>query len=185
MNFNKSQCLSLLKKRKNLWKEGKSLRNFNKFESDKLLEYLTLIEDQVFWQSRKNYYETLDSFINKKISLDEFFKQFYNLWGSNLKLSRTLINNLEKEAYSQVTKSNEIGIELDSKSKGFTAIISSFHSWVELCNPEITLEINLERPDLIGYGISEELLRSPVAEDCLSKLKKYLNEKVTKSESDN
>jgi hypothetical protein len=40
-------------------------------------------------------------------------------------------------------------------------------------NPDITLEMDLKQPELIGYGISEEFLRFTIEEDFLPQLEKY------------
>lgn len=55
MKFDKDKCLKLLKERKNLQKKGKSLRDYDKAKHDELISYLSLIEDQIFWESRKEY----------------------------------------------------------------------------------------------------------------------------------
>lgn len=49
MKFDKDKCLKLLKERKSLQKEGKSLEDY---KDDELVSYLSLIEDQIFWESR-------------------------------------------------------------------------------------------------------------------------------------
>lgn len=96
MKFDKDKCLKLLKERKSLEKEGKLLRDYDKAKNDELISYLNLIEDQIFWESRKEYIQTLDLFVSKKITLEQFFKQFCGLRGSNLKSARMWKNNLEE-----------------------------------------------------------------------------------------
>lgn len=86
MKFDKNKCLKLLKKRKSLQKERKSLRDYDKAKNDGLISYLSLLEDQIFWESRKEYIQILNLFVSKKIILDHFFKQFCGLRGSNLKI---------------------------------------------------------------------------------------------------
>lgn len=51
MEFDKHKCLKLLKERKNLKKEGKLLRNYDKAKNNKLISYLILLEDRIFWKS--------------------------------------------------------------------------------------------------------------------------------------
>ena len=53
MKFDKDKCLQLLKKRKSLQKEGKLLEDYDKAKNDELISYLILLEDQIFWESRK------------------------------------------------------------------------------------------------------------------------------------
>jgi len=76
MKFDKHKCLKLLKEKKSLKKEGKLLRDYDKTKNDELISYLSLLEDQIFWESRKEYIQILDLFVRKKISLDQLFKQF-------------------------------------------------------------------------------------------------------------
>jgi hypothetical protein len=105
-------------------------------------------------------------FIRKKISLDEFFNQFSDLRGSNLKVSRMWKENLEEET----CESNKIDFQLNPESVRFTEIISTLDSWTDLCDPDITLDIYLKHPELIGYAISEEFLRFIIEEDFLPQL---------------
>ena len=83
---------------------------------------------------------------------------------------------LEEEAFVVFPKSTEINIQLNPESGGFIKIISNLHSWTNLCDPDITLEMNLKQPELIGYGISEEFLRFTIEEDFLPQLEKYCKE---------
>jgi hypothetical protein len=83
------------------------------------------------------------------------------------------IENLEAEACEILTQSNEIDVQLNPESLGFTKIISYLHSLVDTCDPDVTLEMNLNHPDLIGYGISEEYLRLRIEEYFLPQLEKY------------
>ena len=48
MKFDKNKCLKLLKERKNFQKEGKLLQDYDKAKNDKLISYLSLVEDQIF-----------------------------------------------------------------------------------------------------------------------------------------
>lgn len=59
--------------------------------------------------------------------------------------------NLEEEA--------KINIQFNSKSGGFTKIISYLHLLVNTYDPDVTLEMNLKQPKLLWYGISKEYLR--------------------------
>ena len=51
MSFNKKKCLELMKESKKLRQEGKFLRDS---KSEELTRYLILLDDQIFWESRKN-----------------------------------------------------------------------------------------------------------------------------------
>jgi len=173
MKFDKHKCLKLLKERKSLKKEGKLLQDYDKTKYDELISYLSLLEDQIFWESRKEYIQILDLFVSKKITLDQFFEQFCGLRGSNLKSARMWKKKSEEEAFVVFTKSNEIDIQFTPKSCGFTEIISYLHSLVDACDPDVTLEMNLKQPELLWYGISEEYLRLRIEKYFLPQLKKY------------
>ena len=54
--------------------------------------------------------------------------------------------------------------------------MSHLHSLVAICEPDITLEMNLKHPELIGYGISEEFLRLRIEKYFLPQLEKYCKE---------
>ena len=149
MKFDKDKCLKLLKERKSLQKEGKLLEDYDKAKNDELISYLSLIEDQIFWESQKKYIEILDLFVSKKITLDHFFKQFCGLRGSNLRSARMWKEKLEEEALVVFPKSNEINSQVNPKSCGFTNIISYLHSLVDICDPDVTFEMNLKQQELI------------------------------------
>jgi len=73
ITFEKDTCLKLLKERKNLQKEGKLLRDYDKAKNGELISYLILVEDEIFWESGKEYLQILDLFVSKNITLDQFF----------------------------------------------------------------------------------------------------------------
>jgi len=175
MKFDKDKFLKLLKKRKSLQKEGKLLQDYDKAKNDELTSYFILIERQIFWESRKEYTQILDLFVSKKISLDHFFKQFCTLLHSNLKSSRMWKNNFEEEACGIGTQLNKIDFQLNPESVELSRIISTLQAYVDLYDPDITLEMNLKEPELIGYGISEEFLRLRIKEYFLPQLEKYCN----------
>ena len=162
-----------MKKRKSLQKEGKFLWDSDKAKSKKLTRYLSLLDDQIFWESRKKYYQILYLFLRKNISLDEFINQFCGLRGSNLRSARMWKEKLEEEAFVVFPKSTEINIQVNPKSCGFTKIISYLHSLVDACDPDVTLEMNLKQPELLWYGISEEYLRLRIEKYFLPQLEKY------------
>ena len=162
-----------MKERKSLQKEGKLFRDYDKTKNNELIRYLTLIEDEIFWESRKEYIQILELFVSKKISLDQFFKQFSSLQGSNFQSAKRWEKKLEEEALAVFPKLNEINSQVNPKSCGFTKIISYLDSLVDVCDPDVTLEMNLEQPDLLLYGISEEYLRLLMKDDVLPQLEKY------------
>ena len=81
--------------------------------------------------------------------------------------------NLEEEACGILTQSNEIDFQLNPESLNFTKIINELDAWVDLCDPDITLEMDLNDPESISYGISEEFFRYLIHRDFIPRLKKY------------
>lgn len=80
---------------------------------------------------------------------------------------------LEEEAFVVFPKSTEINIQVNPKSCGFTKIISYLHSLIDVCDPDVTLEMNLKQPELLWYEISEEYLRLRIEKYFLPQLEKY------------
>ena len=173
MKFDKYKCLKLLKERKSLLKKGKLLSDYDKVKNDELISYLIMVEDQIFWESRKEYIQILDLFVSKKITPDDFFTQFCRLRGSNLRSARMWKKKLEEESFVVFPKSTEINIQVNPKSCGFTDIISYLHSLIDVCDPDVTLEINLKQPELLWYGLSEEYLILRIEKYFLPQLEKY------------
>lgn len=172
MKFDKNRCVELLKEIRSLQKEGKWFIDYDKAKNDELNNYLTLIENKVFWENGKKYIQLLDLFVTKRMTLDQFSTKFCYLWSSNLNSSDIWIEKLEEE---DSLKSTEINIQINPKSYGFSEIISDLHSLIDLYNPDVTLEMNLKEPELLGYGISEEYLRLTIEEDFLPQLKAFFH----------
>ena len=159
MDFNLKRCSELIKKSNALLAEGKFLWDHNKLENEELVKYLMLLSDDIFWHSRKQYLQTIELFLSKNITVDEFLKQFHQLHGLNNQTFEIRERNLE----------NEKNLQLEPKSSGFTSIISSLATTIELFDPGIEEDDG----ELIGYGISEELLRFSIKENFLPKIREY------------
>ena len=81
---------------------------------------------------------------------------------------------LGEEAFGVFPKSTEINIhQVNPKSCGFTEIISYLHSLIDVCNTNVTLEMNLKQPKLFWYEISEEYLRLKIEKYFLPQLETY------------
>ena len=157
MEFNKKKCVELMVESKKLLQQGKSLHDYDPAKNTKLAEYLTLLYDDVFWASRHQYLQILESFTNRSIDINESIQKFYDLRCSNMKASETRVKNLE----------NEIDFQLNPEAYGFTDIISSIDMTIDLFDSDITLEMDLEDPELTVYGMSEESLRLDIKENFL------------------
>jgi hypothetical protein len=161
--FNKQRFLELIAESEKLRQEGKSLRDYDKAKDNELTHYYIVLETYIFWQSRSEYLEILQTFINESIDIDQFIKKFDNLRWSNREASQMLSENFK----------NEIDFQLNPESRGFTKIINAIDSAIETLNPDVTLDMNLESPDLIGYGISEEFLKIIIKNNFLPRIRKY------------
>lgn len=163
MDFNKQKCLELMLESKKLRQQGKSLLNYDKAKNDELIQYLTLLYDDIFWKSRYKYLQIIESFISRSIEIDELIQELNNLIGSNMTASKMREENLE----------NEIDFQLNPESHGFTDLISSLGTTINLFDPDITLEMNLKDPELMGYGISEEFLKINLKNNFLPRICEY------------
>lgn len=163
MDFNKKKCIELMVESNKLLQQGKSLRDYDKAKNKELTQYLTLLYDDIFWKSRYKYLQILESFISRSIDIDELIQKFNDLEGSNMKASKMLEENLK----------NNIDFQLNPESRGFTKIISSLDTTIDLFDPDITLDMNLKYPELIGYGISEEFLKLDLKDNFLPRIYEY------------
>lgn len=156
-----------IKKYRTLVKDKKMLGNLN---NAKLKIYNYLLDDYFLWQNKENFYQLIQLFLNKEITIDEFLSKFRVLNVSSLRKSRILKKNFQKDVQTNL---NEIEIEINPNSKGFEKIISYLDDILNLYDPNITLEMNLENPELICYGISEEFLRDLLKDKFLKEIKTY------------
>lgn len=53
MEFNLKRCVELIKKSNALFAEGRFFGYDNELEYSELVEYLTLLSDDIFWRTRK------------------------------------------------------------------------------------------------------------------------------------
>ena len=84
-------------------------------------------------------------------------------------------SKLTQQDLDSHSESTEINFQLNDKSIGFITLISDLTDLLEKYNPDATLEMNLEYPELINYGMSEEYLRVILEEEFLPKLQNYCN----------
>jgi len=176
MDFSKKKYLELMKESNKLRQETKFLWDYDKAKYDELSQYLTLLNDDIVWQSRKEYLQILELFISRSITVEEFIQQYGQLRRSNFEALKRRQKNLEAEAFAVLPKASEIGFQLNPQSSGFTEILSSIDSDIDLFDPDITLDMNLKHPELIGYGISEEFLRLDLKDNFLPRIGEYCKE---------
>ena len=159
-----------IKKYRTLLKNKKMLGSLNNAKLEIYNYLLYLLDDYFLWQNKENFYQLIQLFLNKKITIDEFLSKFRVLNVSSLRKSQIFQKNFQKDAQTNL---NEIEIEINPNSKGFEKIISYLNDILSLYEPNITLEMNLENPELIGYGMSEELIRDLLKDKFLSEINTY------------
>ena len=113
MNFNKKKCLKLIKKSKELCQEGKFLWDYDKAKNKELTGYRSLLDDQIFWQSRGEFFKILELFVDKRINVEGFIQQYVQLRRSNRNASKMWKENLEAEAFAVLPKASEKGFQLN------------------------------------------------------------------------
>ena len=62
---------------------------------------------------------------------------------------------------------------VNPKSKGFTDIICDIYFTLDLYDSDVTFEMSLENPDLLGYAISEEFFRLSIGGNFIPKIIEY------------
>lgn len=120
-----------MKESDQLLQEGKFLCDSEKDKYKELSQYLILLSDDLFWQSRNKYFQILESFISRSIDVEELIKQFGQLRKENMKVYDMQKENLEAEACGILPKASEIDFQLNPQSGGFKKVISSLTSVVE------------------------------------------------------
>lgn len=163
MDFDRKRCLDLMAESNKLLQEGKCLYELDKVKSQKLSQYITLLCDEIFWKSRDQYLQIIESFLSGNIDIDTFINKFDDLQWSNIHASEKLQKNLE----------NEVDFQPNLKSRGFRKIIAFVDESIELFDPEVTLDMNLKNPDLLVYGISEEFLKLDLKNTYLPIIRQY------------
>ena len=157
-------------------KEYQSLLHDKKLLSDiektKLETYHYLLDDHFLWQNKENFCELIQLFLNKTISITEFSSKFKTLKYTSLTQSHVLQKKIKTEAQTQL---NKLEIEINPICQDFEELISFLDDTLNLYDPDISFEMNLENPDLIGYGISEEFFRNVLKDNFLTKINEYGN----------
>ncbi len=113
-----------------------------KFDKNK---FLKLLKEEKILQNKGKLLEDCDKMKYNQLLI-------YRLRSSSLSSAIRLSKRLEEEIF--LLKSNEIDIQVNPKSSGFPKIISSLYSLGDICDPDVTLEMNFKQPELIFYGIS-------------------------------
>jgi hypothetical protein len=176
MDFNKKKCLKLIKESTTLLKRGEYLWNLDQTKNDQLNAYIIILSDNVFWKSKNDYFQILKLLSEQKITVNEFINQYAIIRSSNLNSLEIIKKNLETEAFDDLNEINELEIELNPKSFGFTNVLYYIDNYIDLVDSNISFDVNIKNPELMGYGISEELFRIEMKDNFLPIIFEYCKE---------
>lgn len=144
MEYNKTKYLKLFQYKNRLKKEGKSLSKENFEEYLNLLTYEVLILDHLRWEQRNRYFSLMKNFIDKKIDVDEYISQLFELKDETQKVTEELEADFEKLK----------DFEPNPFSKRFSKFPAELSSDCEVFEPDSVLREDFE--------ISKEELRNCV-----------------------
>lgn len=173
MKFDKNRCLELLKKQKNLEKENKLLIDCNKIEYDELIAYIKMVNNHSHWLYCKKYTQLSIAFVLKYLSFDEFFRAFVNLRRSCDVIAGGWLQKLEEEAFDNCPKSNQINIQMQPQSSGFSDLMDYLFYLLDLSDPDGNLEDDLKYPESLAYGTSEKYLRLEIEDYFIPRFENY------------
>jgi hypothetical protein len=114
MNYNSTRHSELLKRSKDLEKQGKHLYDENQDEYLELLDYRSTLENHIFWKNRRQFALLMENFINGIIDGEEFSDNFSAL-------GRKYLDSF----YAFEIDSEKLkDFQPDVRSKGFASFIS-------------------------------------------------------------
>ncbi len=169
MTFNNKRFLELIKESIILHQEGKFLRDLDKAKYEELREYLILLQNNIIWKSRHQYLQILVLFICNDITVGNFISRYNQLLKSNFEA----FEKFKKDLEDKLSQSSELELQINPQSSEFAKIIFSIQNEIELFDPNVTLEMNFKKPELLLYGMSEEFWKSHLIGTVLPKIQKY------------
>lgn len=158
MEFDIKKYLELNKEFTDLIRMGQS--SIASWDERKFSEYRKLsliLYDNVQWQTRYEYYELINNFVENKETIDRLFYDLGSFARKNAKRIDQLRNNLNSETISFFT----------NESYGFAGLITKLEDITKLFDSEIS------DSESSNYGISENVLKEYLKKEVLSELQKY------------
>jgi hypothetical protein len=122
-----------------------------------LLKYQIVFEDYTMWESRKDYYQIIESFLNTKTNGEDFVTQILSLRRQNMTEAKLLEDNLESKT----------DFHLTSKSIGFARVIDNIYFVLDLFDS--TKKDSESNP----YCLSENGLRDEIKKIFDGQFSKY------------
>ena len=124
----------LLEYEKKLKLEGKNLLKENEEDFKKLLAYQVSFLDHFRWKQKNRYFLLITNFLDKKIDLEQYMCELYELQRETRNQVDQLKSDLEK-----LKK-----FEPNSSSKGFSMLIEYLCSDCRVCEPDPELRDDSE-----------------------------------------
>ena len=138
----------------------------------KYRRYVSLLYNQICWEKAEKYLELVSSLLQNELTVDDFQDQFYDLRSLNDNDYGQLLKQLKHEVQSGELTMTEI--EINPQSKRFSSIIEDYLFYLlDLYDPDVTLEQDLENPDSIYLAMSGSTLKSIIEERIKPKLENY------------
>lgn len=125
----------------------------------KISDYLTLLHDFVFWESRQIYLTNMEKFAAEELSGSEFVNRVYYTILSDTKESKILETDFEKQAT----------LELNPEIFQFSKVIRDFELVLSICDFDEEPEID---EDEEASFLTEDKLRAIIKKE-LPKIQKY------------
>lgn len=94
LNYNKKKHIQLLKYSQDLKQQGKSIPDELRKDFSKLRKYLVILVDHLNWETRDQYLELLNQFMEKKIDIPDFCIAFCERYKLNEEVADILESNL-------------------------------------------------------------------------------------------
>ena len=96
LNYNKKKHIQLLKYSQDLKHQGKSIPDELRKDFSKLRKYLVILVDHLNWETRDQYLELLNRFMEKKIDIPDFCIAFCERYKLNEEVGDILESNLSR-----------------------------------------------------------------------------------------
>ena len=96
MTYNRMKHVELLKRSRDLEKQGKSLYHQNQEDHLELLKYGAALENHIFWKNRDQFVLLIENFINGIIDAEEFSDTLYVLDSKTLDTVESFETKVEK-----------------------------------------------------------------------------------------
>ena len=162
--MNQTRFLELLRKKKILESENKSLYEVEKSEYSELTSYRIVLQEQIYYENRFQYIDLVKKCLDGEINCYALQWDFFEIYQNDMKTLDKLIKKV-----SQYGIDSEMNFHTDSKIENFSSLLDD--QLVPLC-------------DFLDDGLSEESFYQKL-EQVYSEMLKYTEEtSVIKNDSE-